>query len=224
MKRILLVSLLLIMAFTVVACGGGAAQVEQLAPTLEAAAEQLAPTVQAAVEEVAPTLEAVATNVAPTIDAAAATVAAAATSVAAQPTEAPTEEPTAEPVEEAAGIPMEECDATYEGETIIVHQAAGLTGPLSQILGDGFITGSQAAVDRINAAGGVCGVMLEIRLEDTQYDPEQEVAVYEKFKAHHRRPQRRSLLHPAQRLHLRHRPDLFGPVRWICGLAPGQLG
>lgn len=183
MKRILLVSLLLIMAFTVVACGGGAAQVEQLAPTLEAAAEQLAPTVQAAVEEVAPTLEAVATNVAPTIDAAAATVAAAATSVAAQPTEAPTEEPTAEPVEEAAGIPMEECDATYEGETIIVHQAAGLTGPLSQILGDGFITGSQAAVDRINAAGGVCGVMLEIRLEDTQYDPEQEVAVYEKFKA-----------------------------------------
>ena len=172
MKRILLVSLLLIMAFTVVACGGGAA-----------AAEQLAPTVQAAVEEVAPTVEAVATNVAPTIDAAAATVAAAATSVAAQPTEAPTEEPTAEPVEEAAGIPMEECDATYEGETIIVHQAAGLTGPLSQILGDGFITGSQAAVDRINAAGGVCGVMLEIRLEDTQYDPEQEVAVYEKFKA-----------------------------------------
>ena len=182
MKRILVVSLLLIMALAAVACGT-TPQIEQIAPTLQAAAEQIAPTVQAAVEEVAPTIQAAATELAPTVDAAvesgAATVEAAATALAAEPTEEPTAEPTAEPT----GMAEEECAETYEGETIIVHQAAGLTGPLAQILGDGFITGSQAAVDRINAAGGVCGVQLEIRLEDSQYDPEQEVAIYERYRA-----------------------------------------
>ena len=184
MKRILLVSLLLIMALAVVACGT-TPQISEVAPTLQAAAEQLAPTVQAAVDEVAPTLQAAATELAPTVDAAvesgAATVAAAATSLAETPeaTEEPAEEPTAEMAEGAT----EECAQTYEGETITIFQAAGLTGPLAQILGDGFITGSQAAVDRINAAGGVCGVQLELRLEDSQYDPEQEVAIYERYRA-----------------------------------------
>jgi branched-chain amino acid transport system substrate-binding protein len=50
-------------------------------------------------------------------------------------------------------------------------------------LGDGFITGSTDAVERINAEGGVCGVMLELKLEDSQYDPEQEVAIYERYRA-----------------------------------------
>jgi ABC-type branched-subunit amino acid transport system substrate-binding protein len=185
MKRILLVSLLLIMALAVAACGT-TPQVEELAPTLQAAAEQLAPTVQAAVEEIAPTVQAAATELAPTVDAAveagAATVAAAATSLAAA-TEEPTAEPTAEPVEESGEMVTEECTETYDGETITIYQAAGLTGPLAQILGDGFITGSQAAVERINAAGGVCGVQLELRLEDSQYDPEQEVAIYEQYRA-----------------------------------------
>ena len=181
MKRILLVSLLLIMALAVAACGT-TPQVEELAPTLQAAAEQLAPTVQAAVEELAPTVQAAATELAPTVDAAiesgAATVEAAATSLAAA-----TEEPTAEPMEESTGMAEEECAETYDGETITIYQAAGLTGPLAQILGDGFITGSQAAVERINAGGGVCGVQLELRLEDSQYDPEQEVAIYEQYRA-----------------------------------------
>ena len=104
-----------------------------------------------------------------------------------EPTEEPaaTEEPTAEPTAEAAEGEMaaEECTETYDGETIVIYQAAGLTGPLDQILGDGFINGSNDAVERINAEGGVCGVMMELRLEDSQYDPEQEVAIYERYQA-----------------------------------------
>lgn len=187
MKRSLILSiLLLIMGMALVACGT-TPQVGELAPTLEAAVQEVAPTVQAAVEEVAPTLQAAATELAPTVEAAvesgAATVEAAATSIAEEPTAEPTEEPTAEPAAESGEMATEECTETYEGETITIYQAAGLTGPLAQILGDGFITGSQAAVDRINAAGGVCGVQLEIRLEDSQYDPEQEVAIYEQYRA-----------------------------------------
>ena len=104
-----------------------------------------------------------------------------------EPTEEPaaTEEPTAEPTAEAAEGEMaaEECTETYDGETIVIYQAAGLTGPLAQILGDGFINGSNDAVERINAEGGVCGVTMELRLEDSQYDPEQEVAIYERYQA-----------------------------------------
>ena len=101
------------------------------------------------------------------------------------PAEEPTEEPAAEPTEEPATGEMaaEECAETYDGETIVIYQAAGLTGPLAQILGDGFINGSNDAVERINADGGVCGVMMELRLEDSQYDPEQEVAIFERYRA-----------------------------------------
>jgi ABC-type branched-subunit amino acid transport system substrate-binding protein len=152
------------------ACGGTVSQemvgtaeaaVQQVAPTLQAAATELAPTVQAAVEELQPTVEAAATEVAAAVEEVAPTVEAAA--------------------EEVMGDDM--CSQMYEGETIVVHQAAGLTGPLAQILGDGFITGSTDAVERINAEGGVCGVMLELKLEDSQYDPEQEVAIYERYRA-----------------------------------------
>ena len=178
----LVMVLLFLLGLALAACGT-APQVEELVPTLEAAAQQVAPTIEAAVEEVAPTLQAAATELAPTVEAAieagAATVEAAATEMVA--TEVPTEEPA--PTEEAAAAGEEECAETYDGETITIYQAAGLTGPLAQILGDGFITGSNAAVERINAAGGVCGVMLELRLEDSQYDPEQEVAIYEQYRA-----------------------------------------
>ncbi len=176
MKKVWLIMLLLVATLVVAACGT-APQLDQLAPTLEAAATEFGPTVEAAVEQVAPTLQAAATELAPTVESAvesgAATVEAAATALAGEATEEPAE---------TAGA-GEECAETYEGETLIIYQAAGLTGPLAQILGDGFINGSQAAIDRINADGGVCGVQLQIRLEDSQYDPEQEVAVYEQFRA-----------------------------------------
>jgi branched-chain amino acid transport system substrate-binding protein len=174
MKRILLVLLLLLALPVLAACNAQSqldtiaptlqAAVEEVAPTLQAAAEEVAPTVQAAVEEVAPTLEAAATELAPTLEAA---------------VEAVTPEETEEPEE----MGEEECVETYEGETITVYQQAGLTGPLAQILGDGFINGSNDALDRINADGGVCGIELAIRLEDSQYDPAQEVAIYERFRA-----------------------------------------
>ncbi len=147
MKKISLVSLLLIMILALAACGGGAApaatEVPAPAPT-EAPAEE------------------------PTE---------------APPTEVPPTEVPAAPEVISGESTNDDCVAMYEGETIHVHQAAGLTGPLAQILGDGFINGSKAAVDRINADGGVCGVMLEIHLEDSQYAPEQELAIYERFRA-----------------------------------------
>lgn len=168
MKKISLVSLLLVMAIMLAACGGAAPTVEQLAPTVQSVVEQVAPTVAAVATEVAPTVAAVATAVAPTE---------------VPPTEVPpTEEPAAPEVISGEST-NDDCAAMYDGESIHVHQAAGLTGPLAQILGDGFINGSKAAVDRINADGGVCGVMLEIHLEDSQYAPEQELAIYERFRA-----------------------------------------
>ena len=162
---VLILALLLALA----ACGGGTTATptepaEEVAAT-EAPAEE--PTDEPMAEE--PTEEPMAEE--PTAEA----------------TEEPaaTEEPTAEPTEEAAMGEMaaEECAETYDGETIVIYQAAGLTGPLAQILGDGFINGSNDAVERINAEGGVCGVTMELRLEDSQYDPEQEVAIYERYQA-----------------------------------------
>lgn len=105
-----------------------------------------------------------------------------------EPTKEPEPEPTAAPAEEPATMAEEECANTFEGETITLYQQAGLTGPLATILGSGFIGSTQDAVNAINAAGGVCGVMLDIRLEDTQYNPEQEVAVYDTYRAEEPKP------------------------------------
>jgi len=184
MKREKWIVMGLILALLLALAACSSAQVSELAPTVQAAVQEVAPTLQAAATELAPT-------VASAVESGAATLEAAATAIA--PTEepeateepAPTEEPTAEPTEEAATgeTAAEECAETYDGETIVIYQAAGLTGPLAQILGDGFINGSNDAVERINAEGGVCGVTMELRLEDSQYDPEQEVAIYERYQA-----------------------------------------
>lgn len=101
------------------------------------------------------------------------------------------EEPTAAAQEEAmpAEAPMEiVCENSYEGESLTLYQQAGLTGPLATLLGTGFTSASQDAIDQINANGGVCGVMLSLRLEDTQYALEQEVQVYEQFRAETPKP------------------------------------
>lgn len=97
-------------------------------------------------------------------------------------------EATEEPAEEEMASASEECRETYEGETLTIYQQAGLTGPLASILGDGFINGSADAVQAVNDGGGVCGVMLEIRLEDSQYNPEQEIAIYEQFRVEDPKP------------------------------------
>ena len=101
-----------------------------------------------------------------------------------EPTPAAQEEPM--PAPEA---PMEiVCENSYEGETLTIYQQAGLTGPLATLMGTGFIGGTQDAIEQINAEGGVCGVMLELRLEDTQYALEQEVQVYEQFRTETPKP------------------------------------
>ncbi|MDH3943442.1 MAG: ABC transporter substrate-binding protein [Anaerolineae bacterium] len=99
------------------------------------------------------------------------------------------EEPTPEDTTEEE-MPMEEeeeveeepavryCDDGLDGETITYYSQAGLTGPLSTILGTAFVNGLNDAIDEINAAGGVCGAEVVLALTDTQYDAEQEIAVY----------------------------------------------
>ncbi len=97
------------------------------------------------------------------------------------PTDAPppaTEAP--EPTEEVmVEEPMSNCEAGYEGESLVWYSQAGLTGALATILGPAFVNGTQDAIEDINAAGGICGVELILNLTDTQYDPEQEIAAYE---------------------------------------------
>ncbi|MDX1414106.1 MAG: ABC transporter substrate-binding protein [Candidatus Promineifilaceae bacterium] len=58
-KHLLIVALLAVLLLVLAACSPEAAQqIEEVAPTVEAAVEEVAPTVEAAVEEVAPTVEA----------------------------------------------------------------------------------------------------------------------------------------------------------------------
>lgn len=80
------------------------------------------------------------------------------------------------------------CENSYAGESLTIYQQAGLTGPLATLMGTGFIRGTQDAIEQINAGGGVCGVMLNLRVEDTQYVLEQEVRVYEQFRAETPKP------------------------------------
>ena len=170
-KGMVLIVLVVLLGLLLAACGGGGtATPTEAAATAETSVEE-----PAATEEMAePTDEPV---VEPTAE------------PAEEATMEPTVEDTAAPTEEAATEPTpgamaeEECTETYDGETIVIYQAAGLTGPLAQILGDGFINGSNDAVARINANGGVCGVQMELHLEDSQYDPEQELAIYERYRA-----------------------------------------
>ncbi len=97
----LMLAMLAALLMVLAACSPEAAQqIEEMAPTVQAAAEAVAPTVEAAVEEMAPTVEAAVEEVAPTVEAA---------------VEEAMEEPTEEPVEEAMmfeglSVAAENCD------------------------------------------------------------------------------------------------------------------
>ncbi|MGD9100597.1 MAG: ABC transporter substrate-binding protein, partial [Anaerolineae bacterium] len=52
-------------------------------------------------------------------------------------------------------------------------------GPLSTILGTSFVNALNDSIADLNAAGGICGAMVELDLADTQYDAEQEIATYQ---------------------------------------------
>ena len=68
------------------------------------------------------------------------------------------EEPT--PAAQEAAMPPAEapmaiaCENSYEGESLTIYQQAGLTGPLATLMGTGFISATQDAIDQINANGG----------------------------------------------------------------------
>lgn len=85
-------------------------------------------------------------------------------------------------------VGVSSCNTSHVGETIVVYQQAGVTGPLAAITGPGLINGTVDAVEAINQAGGVCGAQLEIVFTDTQYDPEQELGTYEVYRSSNPRP------------------------------------
>ncbi|NJN53447.1 MAG: ABC transporter substrate-binding protein [Anaerolineae bacterium] len=80
---------------------------------------------------------------------------------------------------EGEGEMMEGCNVDLTGETIVLHQQAGRTGPLAQILGEAFAYSTDDALNAINENGGVCGAQLEVVFSETAYAVEQEVQAYE---------------------------------------------
>lgn len=86
-----------------------------------------------------------------------------------------------EMTEETGGEEMVagDCAEDLTGETITLHQQAGREGPLAAILGEAFVYATEDALDAINSSGGVCGATLEVVFNETNYDTDQEVAVYE---------------------------------------------
>jgi branched-chain amino acid transport system substrate-binding protein len=98
------------------------------------------------------------------------------------PTQAPPTKvaPTEIPPTEAPSVRY--CDDGLEGETFTFYSQAGLTGPLSTILGTAFVNALNDSIADLNAAGGICGAEVVLKLTDTQYDAEQEIAVYQQTK------------------------------------------
>jgi branched-chain amino acid transport system substrate-binding protein len=73
----------------------------------------------------------------------------------------------------------ETCNEDLTGESIIVWQQAGTTGPLATILGAGFVNGTKDGITALNEAGGICGAELALEFRDTAYEAEQEIAAYQ---------------------------------------------
>lgn len=65
-------------------------------------------------------------------------------------------------------------------ETIKIGGLIDLSGPTSAV-GRPYAEGLKAAVDSINAHGGVAGRQIEFLLQDTAYNPQQGLAIYKRF-------------------------------------------
>lgn len=75
-----------------------------------------------------------------------------------------------------------EAAATSEEGPIYIGVSGPKTGPLAQY-GEQWVKGFDLALDQINGNGGINGRPLEYIFEDTQSDPQQAVAVAQKFVA-----------------------------------------
>jgi maltose-binding protein MalE len=80
-------------------------------------------------------------------------------------------------------VPTEACAVDLTGEELVIYQQAGREGPLAAILGQGFAYATEDAVNMINSEGGICGATVRVVFGETNYAAEQEVAVYEQFRA-----------------------------------------
>ncbi|MCB0035420.1 MAG: ABC transporter substrate-binding protein, partial [Anaerolineales bacterium] len=85
-------------------------------------------------------------------------------------------------------VPTTACEVDLTGEEIVLYQQAGREGPLAAILGQGFAYATEDAINMINDEGGVCGATLSVVFGETNYDVEQEIAVYEQFRASDPKP------------------------------------
>jgi branched-chain amino acid transport system substrate-binding protein len=100
-----------------------------------------------------------------------------------EPTQAPPTEAPPTEVSPTEAPAVRHCEDGLEGETFTFYSQAGLTGPLSTILGTAFVNALNDSIRDLNAAGGICGAEVVLKLTDTQYDAEQEIAVYQQTKA-----------------------------------------
>lgn len=82
----------------------------------------------------------------------------------------------------AAMLGDEACEVDLTGEEIVIYQQAGREGPLAAILGSGFAYATEDAINLINDNGGICGASVRVEFGETNYDVEQEIAVYERFR------------------------------------------
>jgi len=71
----------------------------------------------------------------------------------------------------AMGLTAPEFAAAADKGTIKIGWIGGLTGPLAQVVQDAK-QGSEAAVEEINAAGGILGQKVELIYADTKIDPQ----------------------------------------------------
>ncbi len=95
-----------------------------------------------------------------------------------------TTETTAAPAGETAEAQVESEDANdepVEGEVLMIGGIGPLTGPAAAY-GMAVKNGAEIAIEEINAAGGVNGMMLELNMQDDENDPEKAINAYNTLK------------------------------------------
>lgn len=168
LSKKLLMTLLLIFALALVACGGDTTTDTTPVATEETEVEEPTEEMEEPTEEVAeePTEEVMEEPTEEVMEDTPEPVE--------EPTDAPTEEPTEVPTEEAAGEP----DLT--GETITFYHFGDLSGPLAGITAP-LVHGFEDAIAAINDTGGIYGAQIALEFRDTGGSVDEAVASYDAF-------------------------------------------